>query len=171
MLSPQTLDLQFQTIDKELFKHLGNHPEILYKLAPRKFEEIIATILKDMGCEIELTPETRDGGRDILAVFPSPFGKLMTIVECKRYAPHRKIGIEIVERFLWVLDRRDNASCGLIATTTYFSSEAKALENEFKFKLKLRDFAQIKEWIANFGKWTEAKNSGLWLPSALIDSK
>lgn len=158
------LKIEIDQFNYELIDYLKKQPDHFYKISPRKFEEVVGEILRDLGCEIEITPETRDGGRDILAAFPSPAGKLLAIVECKRFSPNRKIGIDLVERFLWVMDNKDKASCGLLVTTTFFSPEAKALENELKYKLKLRDFNHLKQWIANYGNLTEKKQSGLWLP-------
>lgn len=168
---PNPLELQVDQLNLELIQHLKKHPDYLYKISPRKFEEVVGDILHDLGCDVEITPQTRDGGRDILAAFPSPAGKLLAIVECKRFSPHRKVGIDLVERFLWVMDKKDRASCGLLVTTTYFSPEAKALETEFEYRLKLRDFSHLKQWIANYGKWTEKKHAGLWLPKSIENLK
>lgn len=162
----EPLCLEIGNVNARLLSYLNQHPERLHELSPRRFEEVIAEILADMGYEVELTPQTRDGGRDVLASLPTPVGKLLFIVECKRYALHRKIGIDIVERFLWVIDRKDNASCGLIAATTHFSTDAQALAREYEYRLKLHDFDHIKHWIANYGRWTEREGSGLWLPNS-----
>lgn len=54
-------------INTELKRYLNKHPEKLYDLSPRKFEELIAAILEDLGFEVELTQATRDGGSDIIA--------------------------------------------------------------------------------------------------------
>ena len=124
----------------------------------------MAELLRDMGYEVELTPETRDGGRDILAAFGLPHGEILTLVECKRFRPDRKVGIDILERFLWVMDRRDKASCGLIATTFYFSPEAIATERDYQWRLRLRDFEGLKEWLGKYGSWTRNNRMGLWLP-------
>ncbi len=162
------LEFQIDQCNSELIYYLKKHPDHLHRISPRKFEEVVSDILQDLGCETQITPQTRDGGRDILAAFPSPAGELLAIVECKRFAPHRKIGVNLVERFLWVLDNRDRASCGLLVTTTSFSIEAKALENEFKYKLKLHDFEHLKQWIANYGIWKEKERCGLWLPQKMM---
>ena len=161
---PNPCFLEIGKVNAQLMSYLNQHPDYLHHLPPRKFEEVIAEVLNDLGCEVEITPQTRDGGRDILAAFPSPVGTFLVIVECKRYALHRKIGIDLVQRFLWVIDREDNASCGLLAATTHFSHEAKALAQKFKYRLKLHDFESVKQWISSYGKWTEKTGSGLWLP-------
>lgn len=42
-------------INTELKRYLNKHPEKLYDLSPRKFEELIASILEDLCFEVELT--------------------------------------------------------------------------------------------------------------------
>ena len=148
----------------ELVSYLNKHPEYMYKMSPRKFEELVAELLRDMGYGVRLPPETRDRGRDILARIESPLGEILTIVECKRYAPERTVGINIVERFLWTIEQKDKASCGVIATTSFFTAGAKALEDEYRWKLKLRDYSHLREWIGKYGTWKQQKESHLWTP-------
>jgi hypothetical protein len=38
-------------VNKELKRYLAKHPQKLYDLSPRKFEELVADILKDFGFE------------------------------------------------------------------------------------------------------------------------
>lgn len=164
--SREAINLHLEAISKEFIKYLARHPNQLYELEPRRFEILVAELLSDMGYEVELTPESRDGGRDILAAFTLPHGKILTLVECKRFRPDRKVGIDILERFLWVLDRKDKASCGLIATTSYFSSDAIATEREYQWRLRLRDFDGLQEWLSKYGSWTRNTGLGLWLPAS-----
>ncbi|MCX5893316.1 MAG: restriction endonuclease, partial [Deltaproteobacteria bacterium] len=132
--------VEVESVSKEIIRYIAKHPDFIHSLTPRKFEYLIAEILIDMGAEIELTPETRDGGRDILAAFNTPIGKILTLVECKKLSADRKVGIDIVERFLWTIEHKDRATCGLIATTSYFSSGAIKLQDSYRWKLKLKDF-------------------------------
>jgi hypothetical protein len=162
---PIELAPRLKRINEELYSYLSRNPHLMYELSPRKFEELIADILKNMGCEIELTPQTRDGGRDVLAVIRTPVSKMLIIVECKKYRPDRKVGLDIVERFFHVIDRKDNASCGLIATTSFFSPDAQALARRFEYRLALRDFDCIKEWIAQYGKWKKDAGNLIWTPT------
>jgi len=57
----------FRDMNDELKRYFAQHPEKLYDLSPRKFEELIASIMGDFGFDVELTPASRDGGRDIIA--------------------------------------------------------------------------------------------------------
>ena len=161
----QELILKTKEFTDEFYNYLSKHPDLIYQISSRKFEELIADILKSMGFYIELTPQARDEGRDILATFKTPLGELLTIVECKRYKPEHKIGIDLVERFLYVVDRKDNASCGLIATTSFFTRGSIEIARKLPYRLQLKDFSAIKEWISSYGKWGHDDKSNLWLPN------
>lgn len=160
------LEIILNNVDSELIKFLKNNPAYLYKLHSRKFEELVAALLKDMGYEIELLPETHDGGRDIIAIMTLPPNrKVLTLVECKRYSPHRKIGIDILERFLWVLNQKYDTNGGLIATTSFFSEDARKIQESHKYKLNLHDFNDMKVWLNNYGSWKKNDSGSLWIPN------
>ena len=150
--------------DEHLISLLKAQPDSIYQLPPRTFELLVAELLEDMGCRVTITPETRDGGRDILAFLALPFGEILTIVECKRFRFDRPVGIGIVERFLWTVERHDRASLGLLATTSHFSPEATATADEYRYRLKLADFNLLKEWIGTYGTWGRSREQILWVP-------
>jgi hypothetical protein len=148
----------------ELIRYLAGHPEALYEVEPRIFEEIVAEILADMGAEVRLTPATRDGGRDILAVINTPLGHFLSIVECKRYAATRRIGEDVLRSLLFVMDRRDLASHSMLVTTSFFTRDALAFAKDFEWRLSLKDFEDLKTWLLQYGRWGEHKDYGLWRP-------
>ena len=40
-------------INEELIRHLRTHPQDIYELAPRRFETLVADLLKDMGVDFQ----------------------------------------------------------------------------------------------------------------------
>jgi HJR/Mrr/RecB family endonuclease len=84
---------------EQLIKKLASQPELLYSINPRNFEELVAHILQMQGLEVKLTPETRDGGKDILAFLETPSGRHLYCVECKRYAPDRPVEVRLVREW------------------------------------------------------------------------
>lgn len=138
-------------INTELKQYLNKHPEKLYDLSPRKFEELIASILKDLGFEVELTQATRDGGSDIIAYIRNAVCSYLTLVECKKYAPENKVGVGIIRQVTGVHHLK-RATKSLIVTTSYFSpdaiKEAKAFENQ----LDLKDYDSVKDWLKRYRK-------------------
>src|SRR5207253_1902229 len=98
----------------------------------------------DMGYEVRLTPQTRDGGRDILLVYRiPPRREILFLVECKRLGQGKTVGIDVVHRLLWILNRNDRANGGMIATTARFSKEAQKTAEQYSWQLSLHDFEQL----------------------------
>ena len=79
----------------QLITHLSRSPEDLHRLEPAHFEELVAELLHREGMEVQLTPKTRDGGRDVLALHNGSAGQHLYLVECKRYSPDRPIGVDL----------------------------------------------------------------------------
>ena len=130
-----------------IIKYLSQHPEILYELTPRKFEELIAELLHREGYNITLTPERKDGGFDILALHNTAVGRHLYLVECKRYARENPVGVNLV-RALYGVVENERASGGLIVTTSRFTRGALEFQHDLEFRVNLKQYENIKEWLA-----------------------
>jgi hypothetical protein len=133
-------------INDELVNYLAKHPELMHKMDPHKFEELVATLLKAKGYDVEVTKRTRDGGLDIRACKKSDVGTLLTMTQCKRYAPHRKVTVEAVRQLYGVVES-DKATNGLIITTSTFTSPAKVFQEQNKYRMSLADMEDLKNWL------------------------
>lgn len=122
----------------------------LLQLTPRQFEEVVAEIWTRLGYETQLTAKTRDGGRDIIAVRRSE-ANLRFLIECKRYAPPNKVGVELV-RALYGVVCDERATKGILATTSSFTSTAEDFVAEHVWELELRDYKGIADWISRVQK-------------------
>jgi len=141
----------FLEVNDELLRYLAKHPELLREVQPRKFEEIVAALLENQGFEVELTKQTRDGGVDIFAAQNTALGSHLYVIECKRYASHQKVGVELVQRLHGVaLAKR--ATMGILATTSTFSKDAIDFASPLRYSLSLRDFNAMKDWLAGLKK-------------------
>jgi hypothetical protein len=145
------LHLAFASINEELIRYLARHPELLHSLDPRKFEELVADIFRVKGFDIELTPRTRDGGKDIYAAHQDSFGTSLYLIECKRYASTQKVGVEVV-RGLYGVTQSERATMGIIATTSTFTKDAIDFATPLKYQLSLRDFDALKKWLNEYGQ-------------------
>ena len=132
----------------KLLQHLKSHPESLHDIHPRQFEELVAELLTGYGWDVELTPETKDGGYDLFAISKDIAGVTTSwVIECKKYRADRKVGVEIV-RSLYTVKNEIRAANALLATTSSFTKGV----NDFKasrYDLSLRDYNGIIEWIEN----------------------
>lgn len=79
----------------ELGKWLSEHSERMYDLTPRRFEELVDDVFKNMGYRTRLTQASKDGGVDIYLLDKE--GQ-QAIVQVKRYRADRKIGVELIDQ-------------------------------------------------------------------------
>lgn len=134
---------------KEVISEIYSNNEILFKIEPRRFEEVIAELLYHQGFQVELTKQTRDAGFDILAVKDLHGFPLKFLVECKRFASNRPVGIEIIRSFCDVI-KEQKANKGLIVTTSYFSQPAVARQNLEGNVLDFRDRLDLMDWVKKY---------------------
>lgn len=134
-------------VELELIAHLQKHPKTLFDISPRKFEELVAAIFRNNGFAVELTPKTRDGGVDIIAVENSAFtGNSIHLIECKRYSPDNKVGIGVVQRLLGTVAQR-RATKGIVVTTSSFTQDAIRVAEETRHTITLNNYNSILGWL------------------------
>jgi len=146
--SPQNRRSRIVVVDfGRLLEVVARRPHEAYQLPSRRFEELIGHIFERLGYHVELTPESRDGGYDISAVRRAETD-VRLLIECKRYTPPNKVGRPIVQRLAGVLADRDvQATKGIIATTSTFSSDALQYLEMNRWRLEGRDLEGILDWI------------------------
>jgi len=135
--------------NEELKRYFSKHPEALYDLHPRKFEILIADILKDLGFEVSLTQATHDRGIDIYAYLKSRVGTFLTFVECKRWEPQKHVGIEVVQR-LYGVQQANQANKSMIVTTSFFTQPAIIESKRYEHLMELKDYDNLKEWLNSY---------------------
>ena len=141
---------EIKQVSNELLAYFARHPEDLYQMHSRKFEELMAKIFEDQGYEVELTPPSRDGGRDLMLVQKASIGSILTLVECKRYGATNKVGVDIV-RALYGVVESERATKGLVATTSHFTKGAIDYRDSVRYRLELSDYDRICEWLRPYG--------------------
>ena len=147
--NPESCRVELNDVIDSLIKYLALHPEKMYELDPYKFEELVAALFRERGYEVVHTPRARDGGRDLLAFFKEPFGTILTIVECKKYGQHRRIGPALVRQLYGVVEK-ERASHGILVTTTLFTPGARDFALDLQYRLSLRDFEDLARWCKEY---------------------
>lgn len=107
---------------KFIYTNNGLEKYIL-NLIPREFELLIASLYEHLGYEIEVTPATRDGGKDIIAGIEREDGKEVVYVECKLYKT-TELNINAVRALLGVVSY-EHVNRGTIFCTGYVNEKLK----------------------------------------------
>lgn len=133
--------------DKEIFSYVSKNSDAVFRMSPREFEYLIASIFREFGFEAELTPESNDNGVDIIALRNDRvIGTDTILIECKRYAPENKVGIGVVQRLFGAVSEFQ-ANKGIVVTTSTFTKKAQKTAQRSLNKIELRDMNNIRDWI------------------------
>ncbi|HYJ85994.1 MAG TPA: restriction endonuclease [Pyrinomonadaceae bacterium] len=140
----QFLDQQVSALLQEIYKE----GKALSEIRPRQLEELIAELLRDHGMAIHITPQTRDGGRDVIARGEFVPGEPMILAVEVKQKP--VVGIQDLYNSL---KANEDYPALLLATSGRFSAgviqEKKRRRNELR--LILKDGVALSQWIAMYG--------------------
>jgi hypothetical protein len=118
-----TAEQQPDAIGQQMIKAIHGH----FSTRPHDFEECAVEIWRMMApatgaCEI--TPRSRDGGRDAIGEYLlGPAGDRVAVqfaLEAKCYAPSKPVGVKEVSR---LISRIRHRQFGVFVTTSYFNSQ------------------------------------------------
>ncbi len=156
ILLPKWPDERFVWKIKDLFSDalhnaIAKNPNLLYELDPRRFEILIASILKGTGFKTTLTPFSKDGGFDILARLESQNKESSQIylVECKKYKSSNKVGVRLI-RELYGVKFHNSANVAMLVTTSGFTRNAQNFAKQHHAEIQLKDFNDIMKWIRKY---------------------
>lgn len=137
---PQNTKIIVSEINDQILYKISQNPNLLHELSSYNFERIVAKMFEKRGFSVRITPQTRDGGKDIF-IAKNDLCSFLFYVECKKYAPNRPVGIEIIQRLYGVISA-EKATGGIIATTSYFTEPAKKYIREYNLEhqIALQDF-------------------------------
>jgi restriction system protein len=136
----------FTSINDELLRQLDKRPDLLYSLTARQFEEFVAELFLRQGYEVQLTPASKDGGKDLYVATKSDLGTFLFVVECKKYAPDQPVGVELV-RHLYGVVEAERATGGILATTSRFTRDARRFQESFRTRLSLKDYIDLQKLL------------------------
>ena len=156
----EVIDIPWAQVCAELAKN----PMSLYKIADREFERLVAELFRTYGWDVQLTGMTRDGGYDILAIKQKTPSNFRVLVEAKRFAPDRSVGVDIV-RALHGVKVRSGANQVVIATSSFVSPDAK---NEYSrlipWELDIMEYEEIIDWCREYDVVTVNHTPGIFIP-------
>lgn len=142
--------LRVEFLPVRLIHEIRHRPEMMRVLSPRDFERMTAELLSGLGFEnIVLTPRSRDGGRDVVAVHRVRGIPVLFAFECKKYTK-RRIQLDILRGLLGtVVHGPTTANIGVLVTTSRFTSGArKFILSEARIDGK--DFDDLVEWLREY---------------------
>ena len=136
-----------EVVSEDLFRRIQELPEDVYRLTPRQFEELVAELLSRQGYEVSLTPESNDGGIDVIAVGGAGLlDRGRFLVQAKRYQPDNRVGVGVVRELYGVVEET-RATAGIVVTSSFFTRGARKLQERLASRMSLADFDELRKWI------------------------
>lgn len=138
--------IDFSRVTEELICHLAKRPSDIHQINWSTFEELVKKILEELGYSVTHTKLTKDGGVDLWALYRTDLGEILYAIDVKKYAPDKVIGPEPV-RAIYGVTELNNANTGMIITTAQFGPAALDLSKQYRYRISLKDFDGVMEWI------------------------
>jgi restriction system protein len=107
--------------------------QFLCSINPRMFEALVAALYESLGYAVELTVQTGDGGRDIVATRTDPTRRSQLQIQCKRW--EKKVGVEKVRELLGVVSRHHATTGTLVATSSFTRGAVKEAGETHRIEL------------------------------------
>ena len=144
-------DIIFETVPDfvlSIYEQILSKPEKLFSLEPREFENFVADIFKHYGFDVKEKKKTRDGGKDIVAVFEMGGIRYTTYFECKLYSLNCPVGVNVVRNLFAVMEI-DGIDKGVIVTTSRFTSDAIKEAKKLNGRIQLVDYYKLCSLLNN----------------------
>jgi hypothetical protein len=142
----QPLINDLRLVNRRILDRIGRSPAAVPHLSPRQFEELVAELFIEKGYKVELTQQSRDGGKDLIIMDRSDIGNFMIYAECKHYRADRPVGVDVVSQLLGRINF-DRATAGMVVTSSYFSPDASNFQSQIEHQMTLVDFVKLSSWI------------------------
>jgi len=122
-------------------------PSSLISLPYRAFEELTAEIYRRLGYHVELTPQRRDGGVDILAETTVGGVSIPLIIECKQLSSGKKVNVADV-RSLYGVKVDQKAAKSVLITTGTLTADARRFVESHASEIQVFDMEGLIAQIA-----------------------
>ena len=143
---PAELKNDINVITHSLVDKVALRPEILQEITPRQFEELVCELFERKGYNVQLTKQTRDGGKDLIVLNNSLLGDLVIYAECKKRSPVHPVNVGLVRQLYGTIEA-DRATAGIMITNSYFSKDARRFQQSIKTRMNLIDYSELMKQI------------------------
>ena len=112
----------------------GRQGMSLSALKPKEFEQLVAKLYEKMGFTVRTTPQSHDGGVDVVARRAMDIGVDYLIIQCKHY-PDGSVGEPVIRELMGTKQAQNEATRAVIVTSGKFSEGAIRLAQQFRIDL------------------------------------
>jgi hypothetical protein len=169
----QLIEESYCDLYSEVFEYFAKRPERLNSISHRGYERFLDAVFRNNGYRTVLGPGSGDGGVDIRLYGNDVIGEVVTLVQAKRYATKRPIGLEAVQALSGAV-QDERANRGLFVTTSRYLPSARKFAVRQQRRLVLADSTDLVGWSRSASEllqrdlsvWTSIESIGLALADA-----
>lgn len=161
--SEKKISLVIEVASQKLAELIACNPDVLKSVEWRDLERVLAVVFAGLGFTVDLTPMSKDGGKDIEIHFVATTGKSSFLIEVKHW--QSRVGSTEVSKFLHVI-AKSKSHVGLMIATNGFSR--KAVETLTEYERRSLRFGS-KEKIVTLCKHYVRSAAGVWFPPRNIE--
>lgn len=146
---------------------LARSPAELASVEWRELEHMMEEICRELGFNpVELTPPSKDGGRDLVLTARVGYKKAKYLMELKHWKEPNRVGSNVLREFVNVVIQ-DNADKGIVLSSSGFTKNAVSQLTQLeRNKLRVGD----RHKIIGLCRTYVQKQGGLWSPEVkLVD--
>lgn len=143
---PDELKNDIKVVTHSLVDKVALRPEILQEITSRQFEELVCELFERKGYNVQLTKQTRDGGKDLIVLNNSMLGDLVIYAECKKRAPKHPVNVGLVRQLYGTVEA-DRVTAGIMITNSCFSKDARRFQQTIKSRMNLIDYSELMKQI------------------------
>ena len=152
------------SISHEFAKLVSQSPDVLDHLEWRDVERMMARVMAGLGFECELTPPSKDGGKDLILVWRARTGDQSFIVELKHWRSGKRVGRNSVSDFMRVIVAEARTGGLFLSTSGYAADKTEGLTEVTRDRLRFGD----KSKVVLLARTYVRACSGLWSPPEVL---
>lgn len=157
--------LAIESLSSQLAVMIAKNPAALEYIEWRDLERLIAEVFSGLGFDAELTPSSKDGGKDVVVICKVSNETRSYAVEIKHWRLGNRVGNGVIMEFLHVI-ARENRNGGLfLATGGYCDNAFENLTEIDRQKLRFGTDEKVVSLCRNYVRAQE----GIWSPPKQLD--
>lgn len=156
----EKVQVLIRSISHEFAKLVSQTPDALDHLEWRDLERMMARVMEGLGFECELTPPSKDGGKDLILVWRAKSGDQSFIVELKHWRSGKRVGKTAVADFMRVIVAEARTGGLFLSTSGYAANRTEGLTEITRERLRFGDRSKVVLLAKTYIRACD----GLWSP-------
>jgi hypothetical protein len=160
----EQVQVLIRSISHEFARLVSETPDTLDHLEWRDLERMVARVMEGLGFECELTPSSKDGGKDLILIWRATSGDQSFIIELKHWRSGKRVGKDAVSDFMNVIVSENRTGGLFLSTSGYAADRTEGLTEIARNRL----WFGAKSKVVLLAKTYMRAYNGLWSPPTIL---